>query len=407
MKSLSDVKNAKIIMPTYFGELSQICFDDDILRLIDKKDNCIIPSFCDVHVHFREPGFSYKETIKSGSKSAARGGYTSVMTMPNLNPVPDTIDSLMIQKDIINRDSVVSIFPYASITIGEKGEKLTDIDALSNEVKAFSDDGRGIQNAEIMKQAMCLARKNDKIIAAHCEDNSLLFGGYIHDGVYAEAHGHKGICSMSEYRQVERDLKLVKETGVDYHVCHISAKETVEMIRKAKKEGLTVSCETAPHYLTFNDACLKEDGRFKMNPPIRGEEDRTALIDGLVDGTIDIIATDHAPHSAEEKSKGLQSSAFGVVGLETAFSALYTHLVKKRVISLEKLVEVMSINPRKRFSIPFDKGFSVWKLDEEYVVNPDEFMSMGRATPYDGTRLYAVNQCTVKDGKAIYKNRRF
>lgn len=403
LKTLKDVQNALIICPEYFGDLSKISFSDEVFNEIDKKEFTILPSFCDVHVHFREPGFSYKETIKTGSMSAAHGGYTSVCTMPNLKPVPDSLENLNIQLELIKNNSLINVYPYASITMEEKGKELTDINALSNHVLAFTDDGKGVQCDEMMKNAMILAKNNNKIIAAHCEDNSLLCGGYIHDGKYAKEHGHTGISSASEYVQVERDLRLVKDIGVKYHVCHISTKETVDYIRKAKADGVNVTCETAPHYLTMDDSFLKEDGKFKMNPPLRDKADREALVKGLVDGTIDMIATDHAPHSFEEKSKGLKSSAFGVVGLETSFSALYTHLVKQDIISLEKLVEVMAVNPRKRFEINEEIGFSVWKLDEEYVVDPSEFLSMGRATPYDGEKLYARNYFTVFKGKTIYK----
>ena len=403
MKSLKDFKNAKIILPEYFGDLSKVeITEEDFLR-VDKDGFVILPAFCDVHVHFREPGFSYKETIKTGSKSALAGGYSAVCTMPNLNPVPDTVENYKLQKEIIDRDALLSVYPYASITIEEKGKDLTDIDALSQHAFAFSDDGRGVQDAEMMKKAMLLAKKNDKIIVAHCEDNSLLNGGYIHDGEYAKAHGHRGICSASEYKQVERDIDLVKETGVKYHVCHVSTKETVELVRKARLDGLSVTCETAPHYLTMNDSFLKEDGKFKMNPPIRSEEDRLALVQGVVDGTVSIIATDHAPHSKEEKSRGLEKSLFGVVGLETSFSALYTHLVKNGVISLEDLVKLMAKNPRDRFNIPFNGEFCAWNLNEKYTVDPNDFKSMGRATPYDGEELYGRNYLTVIDGKTVYK----
>ncbi|MBO5215563.1 MAG: dihydroorotase [Clostridia bacterium] len=363
----------------------------------------VLPGFCDVHVHFREPGFSYKETIKSGSQSAARGGYTAVCTMPNLSPVPDSVEHIAIQQDIIDRDAVISVYPYGSITVEQKGEQLVDFDKTAGYVIAYSDDGKGIQSEETMLEAMTRAKKNDKMIVAHCEDNSLLFGGYIHDGQYAKAHGHRGICSKSEYGQIERDLALAKKTGVKYHVCHISTKESVALIRRAKSEGVDVTCETAPHYLTMDDSYLFEDGKMKMNPPLRGQEDRLALIEGIVDGTIDMIATDHAPHSKEEKSRGLEKSAFGVVGLETAFPALYTHLVKTGIISMEKLIDLLVISPRKRFNIPFDDDFSVWDLSREFVVNPEEFLSKGRATPYDGQTLFGENLLTVKSGKIVYK----
>ncbi len=364
----------------------------------------IFPGFCDVHVHFREPGFSYKETILSGSAAAARGGYTAVCTMPNLNPVPDSAENLKKQLDIIETDSCINIYPYGSITVAQWGEKLSDMESLASDVVAFSDDGRGVQSDDTMRLAMRKAKALGKMIVAHCEDNSLLKGGYIHDGEYAKKHGHKGICSESEYKQIERDLKLVEETGCKYHVCHISTKESVELIRNAKQRGLDVTCETAPHYLVLDDGDLLEDGRFKMNPPLRSKEDRLALIEGIKDGTIDMIATDHAPHSKEEKSKGLSGSAFGIVGLETAFSVLYTHLVKKDVITLEKLIDLMAINPRKRFSIPLGDDYTVWDLDAEYVVNPNEFLSQGRATPFENERLTARCVLTVCNGKTVYKS---
>ena len=364
----------------------------------------ILPGFCDVHVHFREPGFSYKETIKSGSLSAVRGGYTAVCTMPNLNPVPDNYENLKKQLDIINRDAVITVIPYGAITKEEKGETLSDMEEISPYVVGFSDDGRGVQNRELMKQAMIKAKSLGKIIVAHCEDNALLKGGYIHDGEYAKINGHKGICSESEWGPIKRDIELVKETGVKYHVCHISTKESVEIIREAKKQGIDVTCETAPHYLVFNDMNLKEEGRFKMNPPIRSEEDRLALIDGIKDGTIDMIATDHAPHSAEEKSKGLKGSLMGVVGLETAFPVLYTNLVKTNVISMQKLIELLSINPRKRFGLKDNAGFCVWDLNEKYTIEPSVFKTKGRSTPFENVQVYGKNLMTVAEEKIIYKN---
>jgi len=363
----------------------------------------VFPGFCDVHVHFREPGFSYKETILSGSRAAAAGGYTAVCTMPNLNPVPDSKEHLALQLRLIEEADLIHIYPYGSITVEEKGECLADLEGMAPDVIAFSDDGRGVQSDDMMRQAMLKAKELGKMVVAHCEVNSLLHGGYIHDGEYARAHGHKGICSESEYAQVARDLKLVEETGCKYHVCHISAKETVELIREAKKRGVDVSCETGPHYLVMDDSDLQEDGRFKMNPPLRGKEDRLALIEGIKDGTIDMIATDHAPHSAEEKSKGLAGSSFGIVGLETAFPVLYTHLVKPGVISLEKLIALLTENPRKRFNIPLGNDFTVWNLNEEFTVDPDRFLSMGRTTPFTGWRLHGVCYATVCNGKVVYR----
>ncbi len=372
--------------------------------LSDSAEYCIFPGFCDVHVHFREPGFSYKETVLSGSRAAARGGYTAVCTMPNLNPVPDSVENIKLQTDIISRDACINVYPYASITVNEAGNELVDMNALSEYAIAFSDDGRGVQSDSMMRSAMEKAKSLDKMIVAHCEVNSLLKGGYIHDGVYARAHNHRGICSASEYEQIIRDIKLAKEIGCKYHVCHISTKESVEAIRNAKKEGVDITCETAPHYLVMDENDLQEDGRFKMNPPLRGREDREALLEGICDGTIDMIATDHAPHSAEEKSKGLEKSAFGIVGLETALPVLYTKLVKTKVLTLEKLVDLLCINPRERFGIPFGDDITVWDLNREFTVNPDDFLTMGRATPFTGERLFGECVLTVCNGKVVYKN---
>ena len=365
----------------------------------------ILPGFVDVHVHLREPGYFYKETIESGTAASARGGYTEVCSMPNLDPVPDCMDKLRVQLDAIERGAVIGVHPYASITKGQKGEELADMEALAPFVAGFSDDGRGVQSEDMMREAMRRAKALGKIIVAHCEDNSLLHGGYIHDGEYAKAHGHKGICSESEWGPVQRDIQLLRETGASYHVCHISTKESVALIREAKREGLDITCETAPHYLVMNDMMLREEGRFKMNPPIRSEEDRLALVEGLLDGTIDMIATDHAPHSAEEKSKGLAGSLMGVVGIETAFAVLYTELVRGGVITLEKLIELMSDNPRKRFSLPLGEDYSVWDLDEEYTIDPDKFLSKGRATPFEGKRVFGKCLATVRNGKLVWYNK--
>ena len=376
-----------------------------LLAFLPKSQNnyLIFPGFCDVHVHFREPGFSYKETILSGSRAAAHGGYTAVCTMPNLNPVPDSAEHLAKQTEIINRDAVINVYPYASITVGQRGEELSDMKNLAQNCVAFSDDGRGVQSREIMLNAMKTAKELGKIIVAHCEDNSLLHGGYIHDGIYAKQHGHKGICSESEWGPIKRDLELVRQTGCAYHVCHISCKESVELIRQAKAEGLNVSCETAPHYLILDEQNLQDDGRFKMNPPLRSEEDRLALIEGIKDGTIDMIATDHAPHGAEEKSRGLQKSAFGIVGLETAFKLLYTHLVKENIISLHKLIELLAVNPRIRFNIPLGNDYTVWCLDEQTVINPDDFLSKGKSMPFENQKVYGSCYQTVCDGKIVYQ----
>ena len=370
----------------------------------DSGEFAVFPGFCDVHVHFREPGFSYKETIVTGSKAAARGGYTAVCTMPNLNPVPDSVENLRQQLKLIEEGACIHVYPYGAITVGEKGEVLADLEGMARNVIGFSDDGRGVQSDDMMRQAMLRAKKLGKMIVAHCEVNELLRGGYIHDGEYAKLHGHRGICSESEWGQIARDLKLVEELGVKYHVCHISTKESVELIRQAKARGVDVTCETGPHYLVMNDMDLQEEGRFKMNPPIRSEEDRLALVQGIVDGTIDMIATDHAPHSAEEKGRGLEKSAFGIVGIEIAFQTMYTHLVKPGIITLEKLIDLMVFAPRKRFDIPLGEDYTVWQLDAAEVVDPDKFLSMGKATPFAGHTLLGKCLLTVCDGNIVYKS---
>ena len=376
--------------------------DGGLSPVISKK-YIIVPGLCDVHVHFREPGFSYKETIASGSAAAAHGGYTAVCTMPNLDPVPDSAEHLQIQLDAIKRGAAIKVLPYGAITVGEKGERLADMEAISDKVCAFSDDGKGVQNDEMMREAMTAAKRLGKIIAAHCENNALLFGGYIHDGEYAKAHGHRGISSASEYKQIERDLRLAEETGCAYHVCHISTKESVELIRQAKARGVDVTCETAPHYLVLCDEDMQEDGRFKMNPPLRSREDKEALIEGIKDGTIDMIATDHAPHSAEEKGRGLEKSLMGVVGLETAFPVLYTELVMKNIITLDRLVELMSFKPKERFGIDTNNDFAVFEIGEAYKIDPEDFLSMGRATPFAGREVFGRCLLTVHNGKVVYK----
>lgn len=376
--------------------------DGGLSPVISKK-YIIVPGLCDVHVHFREPGFSYKETIASGSAAAAHGGYTAVCTMPNLDPVPDSAEHLQVQLDAIKRGAAIKVLPYGAITVGEKGERLADMEAISDKVCAFSDDGKGVQNDEMMREAMTAAKRLGKIIAAHCEDNALLLGGYIHDGEYAKAHGHRGISSASEYKQIERDLRLAEETGCAYHVCHISTKESVELIRQAKARGVDVTCETAPHYLVLCDEDMQEDGRFKMNPPLRSREDKEALIEGIKDGTIDMIATDHAPHSAEEKGRGLEKSLMGIVGLETAFPVLYTELVTKNIITLDRLVELMSFKPKERFGIDTNNDFAVFDISEAYKIDPEDFLSMGRATPFAGREVFGRCLLTVHNGKVVYK----
>ncbi len=368
-------------------------------------DNAVIlPGFCDVHVHLREPGFSYKETIASGTAASARGGFTAVCSMPNLNPTPDSRENLEKQLEIIRRDASVAVFPYGTITKGEAGETLADLEDMAEYVCGFSDDGRGVQSEEMMLAAMERVKALGKMIVAHCEDNFLLRGGYIHDGEYARAHGHRGICSESEWGPIERDMELVRKSGCAYHVCHVSTGESVEIIRRAKAEGLNVTCETGPHYLLLDDSHLQENGRFKMNPPLRSPEDREAMLRGLLDGTVDMIATDHAPHSDEEKSRGLEKSAMGVVGIETCFPLLYTNLVKPGIISIERLTELMSIVPRERFNIKTDPGFTVFKLDEKYKIDPKDFLSKGKATPFEGDEVYGRCLLTVYEGRVVYSD---
>ena len=399
--------NAKIVSGAAidtFGVSVSNCLNSEELSVFNSSKYHIFPGFCDVHVHFREPGFSYKETVVSGSLAAARGGYTAVCTMPNLNPVPDSIENLGLQLKLIEEGACIHVYPYGALTVGENGEVLADLEGMAPNVIGFSDDGRGVQSDEMMETAMRRAKALGKMIVAHCEVNALLRGGYIHDGEYAKNHGHRGICSESEWGQIARDLELVRKTGCAYHVCHISAKESVELIRKAKAEGRDVTCETGPHYLVMDDSDLQEDGRFKMNPPLRSAEDREALVAGILDGTIDMIATDHAPHSAEEKGKGLEKSAFGIVGIETAFQILYTNLVEPGILSLEKLIDLLVANPRNRFSIPLGCDFSVWDLSADYTIDPADFLSMGKATPFTGWTVKGKCVATVCDGKLVYNS---
>ena len=376
---------------------------------IDLHKAVLFPGFVDVHVHLREPGFSYKETIRTGTLAAAHGGFAHVAAMPNLDPVPDCAAALAVQRAIIEKDALVHVHPYGAISVGEKGERLADLDGLAPGVIAFSDDGRGVQSESLMREAMMQCRRLGKILAAHCEDNSLLHGGYIHDGAYARAHGHRGICSESEWGPIARDLKLAEQTGCAYHVCHVSTKESVALIRAAKRRGVDVTCETAPHYLTFTDEDLQEDGRFKMNPPLRAREDRDALIEGLLDGTIDMLVTDHAPHSREEKARGLEKSAMGVVGLETSFAASYTALVQTGILPLEKLVDLMHGAPMRRFGCGTELAegqpadLTAFDLTKTYTVDPETFLTMGRATPFAGRALTGVCKLTMIGGEPVWK----
>ena len=369
----------------------------------DKTEYAVFPGFCDVHVHFREPGFSYKETIASGSAAAAHGGYTAVCTMPNLSPVPDSVAHLKEELDLIASSARVNVLPYGAITVGQQGKELADLQGMAPFVVAFSDDGHGVQDAELMLRAMELAKSLGKIVTAHCEVNALLDGGYIHRGSYAAAHGHRGISSESEWSMIERDVSLAAKTGCAYHVCHISCKESVDIIRQAKASGVDVTCETAPHYLLLDETNLREDGCFKMNPPLRSVRDREALLEGICDGTIDMIATDHAPHSAEEKARGLEKSAFGIVGLETAFPLLYTYLVKPGTLSLERLVTLLAVAPRRRFGLPFDGDFTVWDLAKRGTVDPATFLSKGKSTPFQNVPICGECLLTVSHGQTAYK----
>ena len=374
----------------------------DIVSILPQDGEFVVlPGFVDVHVHLREPGFSYKETIASGTLACARGGYTAVCAMPNLSPVPDSDEHLAEQEKIIAKDACIRVYPYGAITVGQQGEQLADLAVMADRVMGFSDDGRGVQSDAMMEEAMKLAKSLGKPIVAHCEDNSLLNGGYIHKGKYAEAHGHRGICSESEWKPIARDLELAAKIGCAYHVCHISCKESVALIRQAKASGVDVTCETGPHYLTMDDSFLQEDGRFKMNPPLRDASDREALVQGLLDGTIDMIATDHAPHSAEEKSRGLERSAMGVVGIETAFPVLYTDLVKTGIVPLETVVRALTVNPSRRFGIPVE-GYSVWDLNSPYTVDPADFASMGKASPFTGKTVWGKNYLTHWNGKTFW-----
>ena len=401
---MNHFQNAAVMLPPELdGAAVSPAALRDVLCSVDLSRYTVFPGFCDVHVHFREPGFSYKETIASGSAAAAHGGYTAVCTMPNLNPVPDSRAHLDAQLSVIRDTACIHVYPYGAITVGEQGAELSDMQAMAPDVVAFSDDGRGVQSDALMRAAMTQAKALGKMIVAHCEVNALLRGGYIHDGAYARAHGHRGISSESEWGQIARDLALAKQTGCAYHVCHISTKESVELIRAAKRRGVDVTCETAPHYLLLDETDLQEDGRFKMNPPLRSKEDRQALIEGVLDGTVDMIATDHAPHSAEEKSRGLEKSVFGIVGLECAFPLLYTELVRPGRLSMERLLELLVTNPRRRFGIPMENEFSVWDLNDMYTIDPASFCSKGRSTPFAGRTVYGRCVMTVCGGKIVWQ----
>ncbi|MBE6619468.1 MAG: dihydroorotase [Ruminococcaceae bacterium] len=399
--SAKNVTNVSVFSDNFSGNFSPVGEEFSV-----SKKCVIFPGFVDVHVHLREPGFSYKETVKSGSEAAAAGGYVAVCSMPNLNPSPYSAENLKAQTDIIDRDAVIKVIPYGRIT--RDGQTLSDMEEMARSVVAFSDDGVGVQTASVMRKAMIEAKRLGKIIAAHCEDDALRNGGAIHDGKYAKEHNIAGISSESEWKQIERDIDLVRETLCAYHVCHISTKEGVDLIRRAKAEGLNVSCETGPHYLVMDENDLIDHGNFKMNPPLRSSEDREALIEGIRDGTIDMIATDHAPHSEEEKSKGLAGSLMGIVGLETAFPVLYTELVRKGVISLEKLVELLSEAPAKRFDIDTGEmlgekaSFTVFEIEDEYEINPEDFKSMGKNTPFGGKKVFGKCLMTVYDGKIVH-----
>lgn len=396
--------------------LGTVCRNKDVTAFVsllqgeeafspDHDGFVVLPGLADAHVHLREPGFSYKETMQSGTRACARGGYTAVCAMPNLNPVPDTPEHLRQETGLIRQDAVIRVYPYGAVTMGEKGEALSNMEGMAEGVIAFSDDGKGVQSGEMMRLAMRTAKRLHKVIAAHCEDNSLLRGGYIHDGAYAAAHGHRGICSESEWGPIARDIGLARETGCAYHVCHISTKESVALIRRAKAEGVNITCETAPHYLLMDETFLQEDGRFKMNPPLRSPDDREALLEGLADGTIDMICTDHAPHAAEEKSRGLEKSAMGIVGIETAFPLLYTHLVKTGVIPMERLIDLMHTAPCRRFGIKNEGDFTVFDLNASYTIDPKDFLSQGKSTPFEGQTVFGQCMLTVCGGRIAYMDK--
>ncbi|MBE6918116.1 MAG: dihydroorotase [Ruminococcaceae bacterium] len=381
-------------------------------EVIDCTGKTVLPGLVDLHVHLREPGFAYKETVASGTAAAAAGGYTTVCPMPNLNPVPDSREHLQLQLDAIERDAIIRVFPFGAITVGEKGKELSDITGMAKSCIGFSDDGKGVQSEEMMRQAMTLVKNAGSFISAHCEDESLLEGGAIHKGEYAALHGMRGISSASEYVPIERDIRLAAETGVQYHVCHISAKESIEAVRRGKAAGVRVTCEVTPHHIALTDMDITEDdGRFKMNPPLRGREDREAIWAGLQDGTIDCIATDHAPHSAEEKGRGLEKSAFGTVGSETAFAVCYTHLVRTGVLNLEKLAHLMSSAPaaiigrRAEIAVGEAADIAVFDLTEQFTVDPDQFVSMGKSSPFTGQELYGTTELTVCAGNIVYRRR--
>ena len=416
------IKNATVLTEDGFVK-TDLYIDNGIVVSIGNGDfpmaevfdfnNCFIfPGFADVHVHLREPGFSYKETIRTGTAACARGGYTDVCAMPNLNPVPDSVENIKMQLELIGKDALIGVHPFGALTVGEKGEQLSDIDGIHTLAVGFSDDGRGVQNDDMMREAMKLVKDRGSIISAHCEVNELLNGGYIREGEYSRAHGHRGIPPESEWKMVERDIKLAEEIGCRYHVCHVSTKESVQLIREAKARGVDITAETAPHYLILTENDLCEDARFKMNPPLGSTEDRDALIQGILDGTIDMIATDHAPHSAEEKSRGLEKSMMGIVGIETAFALMYTHFVKTGKMSLEHLVTLMSKNPRARFNLGKEAikagekaDFTIFNLDESYTVNPDEFLSMGKSTPFTGETVWGRCKMTFANGNPVWKER--
>ena len=362
-----------------------------------------IPALVDMHVHFREPGYPQKETIRSGSNAAMCAGYSDVFTMPNLNPAPDCVENLQIQQGIIARDSLIGVHPYATITLGRKGEgELVNIEQLAPLVAGFSDDGCGVQSEDLMREAMGRCARVGSMIVEHCEVNSLLHNGYVHAGAYARAHGHRGICSESEWREVERNIRLSEETGCRLHICHISTKESVQLIREAKARGAKVTCETAPHYLLLDERCMGEDGCWKMNPPLRGVDDRMALLAGIQDGTIDVIATDHAPHTAEEKSRGLENSAFGIVGIECAFPLMYTYLVRTGFITLERLVELMSTRAREITGLPQGTSWATFEVETPYEIDPDKFLSKGHSTPFAGWQVYGRCVETVYNGVVVY-----
>lgn len=389
------------------------CIENTEAQVYDLAGKLVSPGLIDVHVHLREPGYERKETIETGTKAAARGGYTTIAAMANTIPVPDSMESVTYIEGLLQQSAQVRVFPYAAITLGERGQEIVDVEALSEtSILGFSDDGRGIQEAGVMYQAMQRAKAVNKPIVAHCEDDSLLFGGYLHDGEYAKANGHRGILSVSESAQIARDIMLAQATGVHYHICHISTKESVELVRFAKAQGINVTAEVSPHHLILCDTdIVNDDPNFKMNPPLRADADRIACVQGLLDGTIDVIATDHAPHHEDEKAWGIETAPFGIVGLETAFPLMYTKFVKTGKMTLKQLIDCMSTKPANIFNLPYGTlevgaaaDITIIDLDKEMEIDSSQFLSKGKNTPFNGYNVTGWPVMTLVGGRVAYKD---